>query len=41
MVSSCSYDLLTGSQNTTTILKYDFSYRNFIYMLLKEILLLN
>ena len=32
MVSSCSYDLLTGSQNTTTVLKYDFSYRNFIYV---------
>ena len=37
MVSSCNYDLISGSKGTTTVLKYDFSYRNFIYVTEGEI----
>ena len=32
MVSSCNYDIMHGSQDTTTVLKYDVSYRNYLYV---------
>ena len=31
MVSSCNYDLIMGSYNTFTPLKYDMSYRHYLY----------
>ena len=32
MVSSCNYDLIMGSYNTFTPLKYDMSYRHYFYI---------
>ena len=32
MVSSCNYDLIMGSYNTFTPLKYDMSYRHYLYV---------
>lgn len=37
MVSSCNYDIMNGSQDTTTVLKYDVSYRNYLYVTEGEI----
>jgi|TARA_Y100000389_G_C17470608_1_gene530247 hypothetical protein len=32
MVSKCTYDFMTGSNNSKTILKYNLNYRNFYYV---------
>ena len=32
MVSKCTYDFLTGSKDSSTILKYNLNYRNFYYV---------
>ena len=37
MVSSCNYDVMNGTENTTTVLKYDVSYRNYLYVTEGEI----
>tara|TARA_B100000073_G_C23701473_1_gene560520 strand:- start:10 stop:1053 length:1044 start_codon:yes stop_codon:yes gene_type:complete len=37
MVSSCNYDIMNASEETTTVLKYDVSYRNYLYVTEGEI----
>ncbi len=39
LVSNCKYDLLCGSKNTTTSLRYNLNYRNFYYVTDGEITL--
>tara|TARA_A100001234_G_C12599366_1_gene374268 strand:- start:76 stop:924 length:849 start_codon:yes stop_codon:yes gene_type:complete len=39
LVSNCKYDLLCGSKNTTTPLRYNLNYRNFYYVTDGEITL--
>lgn len=39
LVSSCSYDFMTGSLNSKTVLRYNLNYRNYYYITKGEVLI--